>query len=251
MNLTVAETTKTSLALSRRKFGEEVIYYPETDGKPMGETDWHIHLILRLLSTLETHFHNSSDTKVIADMMFYYEEGNPRRCISPDVMVIKGVSKHLRRVFKLWEEKVPEVVFEISSRETWRDDLQKKYTLYENLGVKEYYVFDPEYDYLPEPLLAYHLKGNSFKQIKVKKGRVFSPSLNLEIVDTGETLRLFNPETNSFLLTSQELVQSNEELVQSNEELAQSNEMLAKRLSQADQEVEKLKAELAKLKEQK
>lgn len=230
MTIAPVETTKSSLALPHKKYGEEVIYYPESDGKPMGETDLHIILITEIFNTLKTHFAADLDTKVIADMMFYYEEGNPRKCISPDVMVIKGVGNHLRRVYRLWEEKVPDVIFEISSRETWRDDVQKKYNLYEKLGVKEYYIFDPEYKYLAEPLLAHHLKGNSFEAIKVKKGRVFSPSLNLEIIDTGETLRLFNPETNEFLLTNEELVQ---------------------KLSQADQEIEQLKAELAKLKEQK
>jgi Uma2 family endonuclease len=250
MNLTVAETN-TSIALPRKKIGGEAIYYPESDGKPMGETDLHIILITELFKTLNTHFHQSPKVKVIADMMFYYEEGNPRKVISPDVMVIKGVGKHLRRVYKLWEEKSPDVVFEISSRETWRDDLQKKYKLYENLGVKEYYVFDPEYKYLTEPLLAYHLKNGVFKPIKVKKGRVFSPSLNLELVDTGETLRLYNPKTQSFLLTNFELVQNNLELEQNNLELAQNNLELGQKLSQADEEIEQLKAELAKLKKQK
>ena len=42
--------------------------------------------------------------------------------------------------------------------------LQKKYLLYQSLGVKEYYVFDPEYDYLKDqPLIAYHLTGTSFE----------------------------------------------------------------------------------------
>jgi Uma2 family endonuclease len=250
MTIAVAETN-TSIALPRKNIGGEAIYYPESDGKPMGETDLHIRLILQLLSLLDTHFHHTPKVKVIADMMFYYEEGNPRKVISPDVMVIKGVGKHLRRVYKLWEEKSPDVVFEISSRETWRDDLQKKYKLYENLGVKEYYVFDPEYKYLTEPLLAYHLKNRVFKPIKVKKGRVFSPSLNLELVDTGETFRLYNPKTQSFLLTNFELVQNNLELAQNNFELAQNNLELGQKLSQADEEIEQLKAELAKLKKQK
>lgn len=230
MTIALVETTQTSLALPRSKYGEEAIYYPESDGKPMGETDLHIILITELFNTLKTHFNNAPDVKVIADMMFYYEEGNPQKCISPDVMVIKGIGKHLRRVYKLWDEKIPDVIFEISSRKTWREDIQKKYTLYQSLGVKEYYIFDPEYKYLAEPLLAHHLKDGKFKPVKVKKGRIFSPSLNLEIVDTGETLRLYNPEAKEFLLNNEELEQ---------------------KLSATEREVEELKAELAKLKKQK
>ena len=237
--------------MPHRKIGEEVIYYPETDGKPMGETDLHIILITELFNTLKTHFFNVPNVKVIADMMFYYEEGNPQKCISPDVMVVKGIGKHLRRVFKTWEEKIPDVIFEISSKKTWREDIEKKFNLYQNLGVREYYIFDPEYKYLSEPLLSYHLKNREFKAVKVKKGRVFSPSLNLELVDTGETLRLFNPETKAFLLTNEEFAQVTESLIQDREKLTQDKQKLAQKLSQADAEIENLKAELEKFKEQK
>ncbi|HEX8736989.1 MAG TPA: Uma2 family endonuclease, partial [Pyrinomonadaceae bacterium] len=130
------------------------------------------------------------------------EEGNPRKVFAPDVMVVKGVGKHPRRTFKLWEEKQsPQVVFEISSRKTWGEDLNKKWFLYQQFGVKEYYIFDPEYDYLPEPLIAYRLKRGELKQVPIKNRRIFSPELNLEVVDTGEALRLFNPETKEFLRT--------------------------------------------------
>jgi Uma2 family endonuclease len=231
MSLAVLENTQTSIVLPRKQTGEKVVYYPESDGQPMAETAYHLKCLTTIYQLLETYFLNFADTVVIADMMFYYEEGNPYKSISPDVMVVKGVGKHPRRVFKLWEENVPEVVFEISSRKTWRDDLQKKFFLYQQFGVKEYYIFDPEYDYLTdEPLVAFHLKNGEFKPVKVKKGRVFSPALQLEIVDNGERLRLFNPETKSYLLT---------------------NEELSVKLSDADNEIEKLKVELAKLKAKK
>lgn len=233
MNATVAEKGKSQVRLPKTN-GKQEIFYPETDGKPMGETAFHVDLILTLFQTLKTYFNRRDDVVVIADMMFYYEEGNPRKVIAPDVMVVKGVKNYQRRVFKLWEENAPEVVFEISSRGTWKEDLQKKYFLYESFGVREYYVFDPEYDYLKdEPLVAYHLKDGEFKEVKVRRGRVFSPALGLEIVDTGETLRLFNPETKSFLPTMEELA----------------NE--AGKVESLKSEVEKLKAELAKLKRQK
>jgi hypothetical protein len=58
MTIAVAETN-TSIALPRKNIGGEAIYYPESDGKPMGETDLHIRLILQLLSLLDTHFHHT------------------------------------------------------------------------------------------------------------------------------------------------------------------------------------------------
>lgn len=229
MDLIVAKEKRSSTpppAVSKN--GGREIYYPESDGKPMAETDVHVTLIADLLKTLRTYFSQAKDVKVLADIFFYYEEGNPRKSIAPDVMIVSGVGKHSRRTFKLWEERPPDVVFEISSRGTWKEDLQKKFFLYQDFGVKEYYIFDPEYDYLKdEPLVAYHLKNGEFKAVKVKRGKVRSPFLGLDIVDTGKDLRLYNPKTKEFLPTTEEL---------------------ATRAEKLESEVEKLKAELARLK---
>ncbi|HMS41047.1 MAG TPA: Uma2 family endonuclease [Pyrinomonadaceae bacterium] len=229
MNVTVGEKIETLVTLPKTN-GKREIFYPESDGKPMAETDVHITLIADLLKILRNFFGQTNDVKVLADIMFYYEEGNLQKSVAPDLMVVRGVGKHSRRTFKLWEEKTPDVIFEISSRGTWKEDLQKKYFLYQELGVKEYYIFDPEYDYLENGLIAYHLKDSEFQEVEVIKNGIFSPALNLEIVDTGETLRLFNPETRSFLPTMEELEDKTKDL---------------------ESENEKLKAELAKLKRQK
>jgi Uma2 family endonuclease len=181
------------------------IFYPESDGKPMGETDIHIRLIMEIMRTLSIHFSKQNDIYVLGDVLFYYQEGNPKKFVVPDVMVVKGVGKHLRRSYKLWEEgKVPSVVFEISSRSTWGEDLNSKWLIYQQLGVKEYYIFDPEYDYLPEPLVAYKLIKGELRKIQVRNNRIFSRELGLELVNTGETLRFFDVEQNEFLMDAQE-----------------------------------------------
>ncbi len=183
----------------------EEIYYPESDGKPMAETDVHRTQMNYLIESLKLFFENKKNAYISGNIMFYYEEGNPYKSFSPDVMVCFDVSPDDRRVYKLWEEKqFPQVVFEISSRATWGEDLNKKWFLYQKFGVKEYYIFDPEYDYLPEPLIAYRLKKDELKQVKVKNGRVFSEQLGLEIVDTGKGLRLYDPEKKEFIQTLEE-----------------------------------------------
>ncbi len=181
------------------------IFYPESDGKPLGETDFHIQTSTYLYQALSAFFASETNIKVSADIMFYYEENNPRKVFAPDVMVVKGVGNHPRRTYKLWEEKqFPQVIFEISSRKTWGDDLNKKWLLYQQFGVKEYYIFDPEYDYLPEPLIAYRLKKGELQQVTVKNQKIFSEELGLEIVDTGAGLRLYNRQTKEFLKTLRE-----------------------------------------------
>ncbi|MDQ3257624.1 MAG: Uma2 family endonuclease [Acidobacteriota bacterium] len=185
------------------------IVYPETDGKPMAETDVHRDLMSELIRELKMYFQHEPDVYISGNLLVYYVEGNPRQCFAPDVFVVRGVGNHQRRTYKLWEEgRAPEVVFEISSRQTWGDDLQRKWKLYEQLRVAEYFIFDPEYDYLMEPLVAYRLEAGEYAPLEVKDGRVMSEALGLELVDTGETLRLFDPHAQRFLPTTAEEAES-------------------------------------------
>src|SRR5690348_1039368 len=87
--------------------------YPDSDGEPMGETEIHVIAIFDLYHALRRHFRRLQDVHVAADMFLYYEQGNPRACKAPDVMVSKGVrGKHPRRSFRVWEENaVPAVAF--------------------------------------------------------------------------------------------------------------------------------------------
>jgi Uma2 family endonuclease len=93
------------------------VHYPETDGKPMGETETHIREIMRLIQTLDGAFEHRPDVYVGGDLLVYYEEGNPRRFVVPDVFVAIGASKlPQRRIWKLWEERVsPTFVIEVTS----------------------------------------------------------------------------------------------------------------------------------------
>ncbi len=179
------------------------IEYPESDGKPMGETDKHIQLMIDLRMALQTFFLADEQVYVGSNLMCYYEENNPKASISPDVFVVRGAAKHERRVYKFWEEPVPQVVLEISSRKTRKEDFGKKKDLYAWLGVREYFVFDPEAR-LRAPLRAFRLHGTDFVEEIVTGNRVLSEELGLELVTTENTLRLFNPRTKEFLRTPAE-----------------------------------------------
>lgn len=173
--------------------------------KPMAETDLHREQIYYLIESLKIYFNHLEDVYVTGNNLFYYDSDDHRKVFSPDVMVCFDVSNQTRHVYKLWEEKVfPQVIFEISSRLTWGEDLNQKWLLYQQNSVKEYYVFDPEYDYLPEPLVAYRLINGELRLVPVENGRIFSDELGLEIVDTGEGLRFFNPATQESLGTLSE-----------------------------------------------
>ena len=176
------------------------IKYPESDGKPMGETDKHRKLMNVLIETLEVYFAEEAEVYVSGNLMCYYVEGDPTKSISPDVFVVRGAAKHERRIYKFWEENAPNLVIKVSSRKTKNEDLQWKRQLYAWLGVEEYFIFDPEYKLTP-PLRAFRLRGKELVEEIVSQNRVVSQVLGLELVNDGATMRLYNPQTGGFLRT--------------------------------------------------
>jgi len=136
----------------------------------MAETGLHVLQLMHTLVTLEFRFREAANVYVSGNLLFYYQEGNPHRRVAPDVFVVWGVSKEMRRNYKLWEEKqAPQVVIEITSKETQKEDMGKKRALYERIGVAEYYLFDLDGDYLDPPLCGYQLVDHKYVQRPVKK----------------------------------------------------------------------------------
>lgn len=210
MNL-LLETKWSTVSPPTRK---SEIFYPDSDGQPMAETDTHRKLILYLTSCLEIFFANREDIYVTGNIMFYFIEGEPTEVVSPDVMVCFGVPKGERTSYKTWEENdvVPSVVIELSSRGTWRKDRVEKRLLYAMLGVKEYFIFNPLDLKSESRFIALHLKNGEYEAAEIKNERVPSEVLGLELVVSGKTLRLFNPQTSEFLKTTEELAEENTEL---------------------------------------
>ncbi len=135
----------------------QTTYYPESDGKPMGETDWHRKAIMRLIELLERYFAGQK-VYISGDLLLYYEQGNSKKFIVPDVFVVKDLMPKDRRIYRLWiEQKIPSAIIEVTSRKTRKKDAVDKPALYARFGVPEYFLFDPEADYLDPPLQGYRL----------------------------------------------------------------------------------------------
>ena len=83
----------------------------------------------------------------------YYVKGDPRKSVSPDVLISFGLGNKLRRTYLVWEEgKVPDFAMEFSSKGTYRNDLGRKMELYASLGIPDDFLYDAEGLYLPTPL---------------------------------------------------------------------------------------------------
>ncbi len=158
--MTLLESSPTVQPLNDSGLEPDLTYYPETDGKPMAESDLHRELMFYVIHLLQRFFAGRK-VYVTGNLLVYYEKGNNHKSVSPDCFVVHDVEPKHRTSYKVWEEgRGPEVVFEVSSKSTHREDLTKKMRLYAKLGVREYFIYDPTSDYLNPPLIAYRLTDN-------------------------------------------------------------------------------------------
>ena len=178
------------------------IHYPSSDGKPMAENDAQRDAITYGISALTRHFRGRRDVYVSGDLLIYYEEGNPRVSIAPDVFVVFGVEKRRRLNYKLWEEqRAPAFVLEVASPSTWRDDIGPKRSVYARLGVREYWQYDPLGEHLPARLQGERLTPSGYVRQPVlteSDGTLAlrSETLGLELrAAPGREMRFLDPAT--------------------------------------------------------
>ncbi len=180
---------------------EDDIFYPESDGHPMGETDLHRTEMSDLINSLQNRFRDAADVYVSGNLFLYYEKGNPKAVICPDVFVVHGVPDRQRPIYKLWEEgRGPSMVIEVTSASTRREDLGIKKDRYERLGVEEYFLFDPLGDHLEPRLQGFRLQRGKYQPMKpAADGSLASDSTRLALRLEGERLRLVDMATGALL----------------------------------------------------
>jgi Uma2 family endonuclease len=218
--------------------------YPDQDGRFMGDTDFHNVAMLELRDALVDCF-AEQDIYVTSNLIYYFKEGDPTSRRDPDVLVAKGVGKHRRRSYRIWEEKVvPCTLFEMASRDTWRTDLGEKRHLYASLGVKEYFVFDPEGCYIEPVLQGFRtVRGRSVPMKPAADGSLVSKELGLRLVPEGTMLRLIDLKTGRPVLTRAERAEQERRRAQLERRRARQERERAREL---EAEVERLRALLAK-----
>ena len=210
------------------------IIYPESDGEPMAETDAHRDLMTDSIETLKHYYRNENDVYVSGNLFMYYVEGDPRKCVSPDVFVVFGVEKKRRRTYLTWEEgRTPDFVLEVASPKTFSNDMKEKKELYASvLAVQEYYIYDPLGQIVPS-FIGFRLIDGAYQEIDFVHNRLPSVVLGLELGERDGGLRLYNPDTLQWLQTPSERAEDAEARV----------ENAAAELAKALAEIERLRAE--------
>ena len=250
-------------------------YYPEEDGLPMAASDYHLRLLIWTLQALEAHFAHKPDVYISGDILMYYREGDPRKSISPDVLVCFGINPKLRKTYKVWEEgKAPDFVMEFSSDSTYEKDLNEKMDVYASLDIQDYLLYDAEGLYLPTPLMGFTLVDGVYEAIPPDDGGgIRSSALDLDFRLQDGEIRIYDPVAGEWILTraeqtelvearaeqataraEQETARAEQETTRAEQETARAEQATARaeqealRAETAEAEVAQLREELARLK---
>ncbi len=235
------------MATGYRNQSPPEIDYPTGDGKPMSETELHMWVTMDLIQTLAHHFAGDPMVYVGGDLLVYYAEGFPNKRLSPDVFIVRGVPKRPPRDnFLIWEEgKGPDVVIEITSKSTRREDETTKRALYRDvLKTPEYFKFDPTEDYLRPAFQGARLRDGVYVPIEPVEGRLPSEQLGLHLERAGTSLRLYDPALGRWLATPSERAEAEAARAQSEAARAQSE---AARADSAEAEASRLRLEIEEL----
>lgn len=172
------------------------IVYPDRDGKPRSENTKQGRWIFTLYGNLTALFLDRADVFIAMDNLWYPMEGHPEVCYAPDVYVVFGRPKGDRGSYKQWEEDdIPlTVVFEILSPSNTVMEMDEKLDFYDEYGVEEYYLYDPDRN----RLAGFVRKGEAFRKVRPILNHV-SPRLGIRFDLSGPELVVYHPDGRRFL----------------------------------------------------
>jgi Uma2 family endonuclease len=187
-----------------RSSDKTISYYYDshpTEEDLMGESSQHHAVISYLEEVLKWLFHHQA-CSVYANLNFYITDDENEYPIAPDLAVIKGVPFRHEISWRIGVTgPAPQVVFEMASDKTWKRDLEEKPPMYAQIGVQEYYAFDPYEPPLPlsrrkgRRLFGWHRDaqiGLMHQITPQPDGSLWSPQLNSWLRPEGMYLRLYD-----------------------------------------------------------
>ncbi len=225
------------------------IIYPESDGQPMADNTEQFNWIVIIKENLERLFAGVVNVFIAGNLLWYPVQGSLQSA-APDVMVIFGRPKGKRGSYQQWLEANihPQVVFEILSPSNSATEMSNKFLLYQQYGVEEYYIYDPQ----GVELSGFLRRGEILEAIEQIQGWV-SPRLGIRFELKPDTLEIYRPDGEKFLtsieldqLTQQERQRAEQAMTQ----LEQERQLIQQERLRAEQEhqraeQERLRAEVA------
>ena len=170
-------------------------------------------VLFEILSILADRFSINSprpDVFLDSNTFICYNPDNLNVRVGPDVYLAFGVDARAireRRIYLPWEAgKLPDFVLEVASVTTARYDVAGKRRLYAQIGIPEYWRFDPTGgEHYGQPLSGEILLQGEYRPVELTtepdgalKG--FSPAIGLYLCPNEDRLTFFDPATGSYLL---------------------------------------------------
>jgi Uma2 family endonuclease len=217
--------------------------YPSSDGKPMADNTLQYRWIVLIKENLEIICANRPDVFIAADLLWYpiQVKQPPAPSQAPDVMVIFGRPKGERRSYRQWQEEniPPQVVFEILSDSNktaeGRREMQQKLAFYQQYGVEEYYIYDPD----ELNLTGWQRQQQQLIPIQQISDWI-SPRLQVRFIwQVGRELALYRPDGErflSFLELEQRLVRERQRAEQERQRAEQQQQRAEQEQQRAEQE---------------
>ena len=186
---------------------DPAVAYPAT-APEMAESGLHSKVRIQTYIALGDHFAGRPDCFVCTDRNLYYRPRPESAFVAPDVFVCFGVDPgplELDASYRLWDAgQPPRFVLEIASEKTRGNDLNDKPGIYLEIGVSEYWRFDPTGGELFTPILqGDRLDGGSWEPIPTAPddGGLggHSRALGLDLHAEARRLRFRDPQTGLWL----------------------------------------------------
>jgi Uma2 family endonuclease len=234
--------------MSSTAASEKPLYvrYPESDGKPLAENTRQWRWIYSIAGGLDAAFAARPDVFVAGNLLWYPVEGRPDIRIAPDALVAFGRPKGDRGSYLQWLEGniAPQVVFEVLSPGNRHAEMVRKFKFYEQHGVEEYYLYDPD----TNELEGWRREGGELVAIEPIDGWV-SPRLNIRFVVGVEELELYRTDGRR-LPGYAEMTFGREQLLadaeQARRQLAEERALLEQARARAEQEQARAEQEQAR-----
>ena len=217
MNTTRRSEIKGDLTCPRAHGADDGLYryvpvppvYRDEDGYPIEDGMWqtvnHQVQTAHWQAALQSYCPTAT---VASDLTMPYERGDTTKVLVPDLFVaLRAERLKDRRSYRLWENPLPDLVMEMLSKCTSEADVGSKWRTYQHIGVREYFLFDPDGFELPTPLIGYRLRSGRYRRVRANAaGRLPSRVLGLELHIQAGHLRFLNPATGENLRTYEEEV---------------------------------------------
>ncbi len=187
---------------------DPAVAYPATV-PDMGEAPRHARTRFLAYGALSAHFSGRPDCFVGQELNVYYRQAPDTAFVVPDVLVCFGVDPRAIEEdvsYRLWDAGAPpSFVLEVASERTSKRDREEKPAVYLEVGVGEYWRFDPTGGDLHRPVLQGERRvGDSWEPATVAMdddGRLRGRSrvLGLDLHAEARRLRFLDPRTGLWL----------------------------------------------------